>query len=361
MNATQQLQQAGQSLWLDNITRQLLDDGGLEAHIRERSVTGLTSNPTIFDKAIESSSAYDGDISQGVERGVSSEEIFFDLAIADLRRAADLFGPIHERTLGVDGWVSLEVSPLLLNDAKGTVEMARRLHQRAQRANLFIKIPGTPAGLQAIEESIFSGVPVNVTLLFSAAQYARAAEAYMRGLERRVEAGLAPDVASVASVFVSRWDTAVRGRAPQEFQDRVGIAAASQAYRSYRQLLDSDRWQRLSNWGARAQRLLFASTSTKDPSSPDTLYVSGLAAPFTINTMPEETLLAFADHGRVGEMLAVDGGGSGQVLADLKSAGIDPEELAGQLQEQGGESFAKSWRSLIACIDGKRQRAGVAS
>ncbi len=361
MNATQQLQQAGQSLWLDNITRQLLDDGGLEAHIRERSVTGLTSNPTIFDKAIESSSAYDGDISQGVERGVSSEEIFFDLAIADLRRAADLFGPIHERTLGVDGWVSLEVSPLLLNDAKGTVEMARRLHQRAQRANLFIKIPGTSAGLQAIEESIFSGVPVNVTLLFSAAQYARAAEAYMRGLERRVEAGLAPDVASVASVFVSRWDTAVRGRAPQEFQDRVGIAAASQAYRSYRQLLDSDRWQRLSNWGARAQRLLFASTSTKDPSSPDTLYVSGLAAPFTINTMPEETLLAFADHGRVGEMLAVDGGGSGQVLADLKSAGIDPEELAGQLQEQGGESFAKSWRSLIACIDGKRQRAGVAS
>ena len=361
MNATQQLQQAGQSLWLDNITRQLLDDGGLEAHIRERSVTGLTSNPTIFDKAIESSSAYDGDISQGVERGVSSEEIFFDLAIADLRRAADLFGPIHERTLGVDGWVSLEVSPLLLNDAKGTVEMARRLHQRAQRANVFIKIPGTSAGLQAIEESIFSGVPVNVTLLFSAAQYARAAEAYMRGLERRVEAGLAPDVASVASVFVSRWDTAVRGRAPQEFQDRVGIAAASQAYRSYRQLLDSDRWQRLSNWGARAQRLLFASTSTKDPSSPDTLYVSGLAAPFTINTMPEETLLAFADHGRVGEMLAVDGGGSGQVLADLKSAGIDPEELAGQLQEQGGESFAKSWRSLIACIDGKRQRAGVAS
>ncbi len=361
MNATQQLQQAGQSLWLDNITRQLLDDGGLEAHIRERSVTGLTSNPTIFDKAIESSSAYDGDISQGVERGVSSEEIFFDLAIADLRRAADLFGPIHERTLGVDGWVSLEVSPLLLNDAKGTVEMARRLHQRAQRANLFIKIPGTSAGLQAIEESIFSGVPVNVTLLFSAAQYARAAEAYMRGLERRVEAGLAPDVACVASVFVSRWDTAVRGRAPQEFQDRVGIAAASQAYRSYRQLLDSDRWQRLSNWGARAQRLLFASTSTKDPSSPDTLYVSGLAAPFTINTMPEETLLAFADHGRVGEMLAVDGGGSGQVLADLKAAGIDPEELAGQLQEQGGESFAKSWRSLIACIDGKRQRAGVAS
>ena len=361
MNATQQLQQAGQSLWLDNITRQLLDDGGLEAHIRERSVTGLTSNPTIFDKAIESSSAYDGDISRGVERGISSEEIFFDLAIADLRRAADLFGPIHERTLGVDGWVSLEVSPLLLNDAKGTVEMARRLHQRAQRANLFIKIPGTSAGLQAIEESIFSGVPVNVTLLFSAAQYARAAEAYMRGLERRVEAGLAPDVASVASVFVSRWDTAVRGRAPQEFQDRVGIAAASQAYRSYRQLLDSDRWQRLSNWGARAQRLLFASTSTKDPSSPDTLYVSGLAAPFTINTMPEETLLAFADHGRVGEMLAVDGGGSGQVLADVKSAGIDPEELAGQLQEQGGESFAKSWRSLIACIDGKRQRAGVAS
>lgn len=361
MNPTERLRQAGQSLWLDNITRKLLDEGGLEAHIREHSVTGLTSNPTIFDKAIESSPAYDEEIARGVARGASSEEIFFDLAIADLRRAADLFRPIHERTARVDGWVSLEVSPLLLNDTHGTVEMAVELHGRAQRDNLFIKIPGTKAGLQAIEDSIFAGVPVNVTLLFSASQYLRAAEAYMRGLERRIEAGLSPEVASVASVFVSRWDTAIRGKAPQEFQDKVGIAAATQAYRSYRQLLESPRWQRLSNWGARAQRLLFASTSTKDPSSPDTLYVSGLVAPFTINTMPDETLLAFADHGTVGEMLAVDGGGSEQLLADLKAAGFDPEQLAGQLQEQGGESFAKSWHGLLACIDGKRQEAGVAS
>ncbi len=361
MNATRELQLAGQSLWLDNITRQLLDDGGLAAHIKERSITGLTSNPSIFDKAIESSPAYDGDIARGVERGASSEEIFFDLAIADLRRAADLFRPIHDRTARVDGWVSLEVSPLLLNDARSTVEMARDLHQRAQRDNLFIKIPGTEAGLKAIEESIFGGVPVNVTLLFSADQYTRAAEAYMRGLERRVEAGLSPEVASVASVFVSRWDTAVRGQAPKEFHDKVGIAAAWQAYRSYRELLASDRWQRLSNCGARAQRLLFASTSSKDPSSPDTMYVSGLAAPFTINTMPDETLIAFADHGRVGEMLAVDGGSSAQLLADLKAAGFDPQELAARLQREGGESFAKSWHNLIACIDGKRQAAGVAS
>ncbi|MHB1501665.1 MAG: transaldolase [Candidatus Dormibacteria bacterium] len=361
MKATHELHQAGQSLWLDNITRQLLDSGGLEAHIDQHAVTGLTSNPTIFDKAIESSQAYDSDIGKGVAQGASSEEIFFELAIADLRRAADMFRPIHERTAGVDGWVSLEVSPLLLDDAPKTVVMARDLHQRAQRDNLFIKIPGTSAGLKAIEETIFFGVPINVTLLFSAAQYTLAAEAYMRGLERRVEAGLSPEVESVASVFVSRWDSAVKGRVPIELQDRVGIAAAGQAYCSYRLLLDSQRWQRLANCGARAQRLLFASTSTKDPASPDTLYVSALGAPLTVNTMPDETLVAFADHGTVGEMLAPDGGDSAQVLDSLKAAGLDPEDLAAQLQEQGGESFAKSWHSLIACIDGKRQGATVAS
>ncbi len=361
MNATKELNRAGQSLWLDNITRSLLDGGGLAAHVAERAVTGLTSNPTIFDKAIESSADYDRDIEAGKAEGRSSEEIFFDLAIADLRRAADLFEPIHQRTSGVDGWVSLEVSPLLLNDAMGTAGKARELWARAKRRNLFIKIPGTVAGLEAIEETIYRGVPVNVTLLFSATQYQRAAEAYMRGLERRVQEGLSADVASVASVFVSRWDTAVKGRAPQALHDRVGIAAATLAYRSYRTLLESDRWQRLANSGARAQRLLFASTSTKDKESPDTLYVAALGAPFTINTMPEETLMAFFDHGKVGTMLPSDGGDAAQVMADLRAAGIDPEDLAQSLQDQGGESFAKSWHSLIACIDGKREGARVGS
>ncbi|HVD04208.1 MAG TPA: transaldolase [Candidatus Dormibacteraeota bacterium] len=361
MNPAFKLHQAGQSLWLDNITRQLLDGGGLAAHIELRAVTGLTSNPTIFDKAIESSAAYDSDIAAGMADGLSSEETFFRLAIVDLTRAADLFLPVHQRTAGVDGWVSLEVSPLLVDDGPNTIEAAVTLHHRAERENLFIKIPGTPAGLQAIEESIFRGVPVNVTLLFSAAQYLAAAEAYMTGLERRVAAGLAPDVPSVASVFVSRWDTAVKGKVPDNLHDMVGIAAAHQAYRSYRRLLDSERWQRLANAGARAQRILFASTSTKDPSSPDILYVKALAAPHTINTMPEETLVAFADHGQVGEMLAADGGDSELVLGGLAAAGMDPQELATQLQLEGGASFAKSWRSLIACIDGKRTevRGGV--
>ncbi len=358
MNPALELHQMGQSLWLDNITRQLLDGGGLAAHIELRSVTGLTSNPTIFDKAIENSDAYDSDIAAGMAEGRSSEEIFFGLAISDLRRAADLFRPVYERTAGVDGWVSLEVSPLLVDDATNTIAAAITLHHRAARENLYIKIPGTKAGLEAIEESIFQGVPVNVTLLFSEAQYRAAAEAYMTGLERRVAAGLPPDVSSVASVFVSRWDSAVKGKVPDDLHDRIGIAAAHQAYRSYRQLLNSDRWQRLANCGARAQRILFASTSTKDPSSPDILYIRALAAPHTVDTMPEETLVAFAEHGEVGAALAVDGGDSQQVLIQLAAAGIDPLALASQLQLEGAVSFSKSWRSLVNCIDGKRTEVG---
>jgi transaldolase len=353
MNPTRKLHEAGQSLWLDNITRELLDSGQLQRHIDELSVTGLTSNPTIFDQAIEHSDAYDADIEAAVARGEDPETIFFGLAIDDLRAAADMFKPVHDRTAGVDGWVSLEVAPLLADDAEATIEAARTLRSRAGRENLFIKIPGTEAGLKAIEESIFAGIPVNVTLLFSAAQYEAAAAAYMRGLERRVEAGLAPDVTSVASVFVSRWDKAVADKVPERLRARIGIAAASQAYRAYRQLLDTDRWQRLANAGARPQRLLFASTSTKDPSAPDVLYISALAAPFTVNTMPEETLLAFADHGTVGQMVPADGGDCDQVMNELGESGTNPFELSRLLQQQGADAFAKSWHSLLECIKGK--------
>jgi transaldolase len=316
-------------------------------------VTGLTSNPSIFDKAIEHSRAYDPDITQGLARGDGAEDIFFRLAIADLQSAADLFRPIHDRTAGVDGWVSLEVSPLLADDSEATIQAARRLHQQAGRPNLFIKIPGTADGDKAIEECTFAGVPINVTLLFSAAQYLAAAEAYLRGLERRVEAGLDPEVGSVASVFVSRWDKLVSDKVPDTLRDRVGIAAAAQAYRLYRELLASARWQRLANAGARPQRLLWASTSTKDPATPDILYVAALAAPFTINTMPEETLMAFDDHGTVGAMMPADGGDADQVMFQLSQVGMDPARLASDLQQEGAEAFDKSWRNMLASINGK--------
>jgi len=350
MKPTQELHDAGQSLWLDNITRDLLTSGKLKGYIEQLAVTGLTSNPTIFDQAIERSSAYDPAIAKGAAEGASAEEIFFQLAIDDLRAAADLFGPVHEGSDGVDGWVSLEVSPLLADDAAATVAAAITLHQRADRANLFIKIPGTPAGLQAIGECIFAGVPVNVTLLFSAAQYVAAAGAYMTGLERRLAEGLSPDVASVASLFVSRWDKALATQGPEALRDRVGIAAGAQAYRSYHELLASDRWQRLANAGARPQRLLFASTSTKNPAAPDTLYISGLAAPMTINTMPEDTLLAFADHGHVAGTLDPAGGDADLVMSQLAAAGMDPAELALRLQREGAAAFEASWNNLVACI-----------
>ncbi|MGH2554890.1 MAG: transaldolase [Actinomycetota bacterium] len=361
MKPTQQLHDAGQSLWLDNVTRQLLDDGTLEEYIREYSVTGLTSNPSIFDKAIESGAEYDEDIRRMKAGGASDEEVFFELALADLRRACDLFMPAHDRTDGVDGWASMEVSPLLAHDTAGSIEQAKTLYGRGQRPNLFIKIPGTPQGPPAIEECIVHGVPINVTLLFSTLQFLAAAEAYMRGLERRIEAGLDAPVPSVASLFISRWDKAVMERVPDELRDRLGIAVAKQAYRAYREMLDSERWLRLQSAGARPQRLLWASMGTKDPQAPDVLYVAALAAPLTISTIPDETLKAFADHGHVGEMLPVDGGDCEEVLAEFAEAGIDTHALAEELQQEGMEAFDRSWNELMQSIASKAERLTAAS
>jgi transaldolase len=366
VKATARLHEVGQSLWLDNITRTMLADGTLAGYIDELSVTGLTSNPTIFDKAISGGDAYDRQIAEvsaaaGAGEGVGAnadERVFFELAVADLRDATDLFAPVHERTDGVDGWASLEVSPLLADDAEATIEQAAQLHAKAERSNLFIKIPGTEAGLVAIEESIFAGVPINVTLLFDDRQYLAAAEAYMRGIERRIEAGLDPDITSVASIFISRWDVAVAADVPAELRNRLGIAIGGRAYRAYHELLDSDRWQRLLNEGARAQRLLWASTGTKDPDAPDTMYIEAFASPFTVNTMPENTLHAFADHGRVGDLLPADGGNCEAVLKEFEAAGIDVAALAARLQEEGKGSFNKSWEELLRSIESQR---GVAA
>src|SRR5436190_3349208 len=334
MNATQKLHDLGQSLWLDNITRGLLASGTLRRYIDELSVTGLTSNPTIFDLAIKAGSDYDAAIRRKLAEGKSGEALFFDLALEDLRQAADLFRPIHERTCGVDGWVSLEVSPLLAHDTQTTLAEAKDLHSQAARPNLYIKIPGTREGLPAIEEAIFAGVPINVTLLFSREQYVAAAEAYLRGIERRIRAGLKPDVASVASLFVSRWDVAVGGKVPDALSNRLGIAIARRSYKAYRDLLNSSRCQRVLNAGARPQRLLLASTGTKDPKASDILYIKALAAPFTVNTMPEATLLAFADHGEVGALTPADGGDCETVLAEFAKAGIDAVALAARLQDE---------------------------
>src|SRR5262245_1984677 len=350
MKPTRILQDLGQSLWLDNVTRALLNSGTLQGYINELSVTGLTSNPTIFDHAIKNSSDYDADIARKASSAKSREDLFFDLALADLARAAELFRPIYERTDRIDGWVSLEVSPLLAHDTARTVAAARDLHRRGGVGNLFIKIPGTKEGLPAIEAAIFEGIPINVTLLFSREQYLAAAEAYLRGVERRIEAGLNPAVASVASVFISRWDVAVNGKVPSELSNRLGIAVAQRTYQAYRELLASPRLQRAANAGARAQRLLWASTGTKDPRASDTLYVDALAAPFTINTMPEGTLLAAADHGKPGAVLAVDGADD-RILASFAKAGIHVDALATQLQDEGAASFVKSWNDLMSCID----------
>jgi transaldolase len=355
MKATQRLHEAGQSIWLDNITRSLLTGGTLSRYIKELSVTGLTSNPTIFDHAIKNSHDYDAAIQEKNAAGLAGEQLFFELALEDLTRAADLFRPIHEATNGVDGWVSLEVSPNLAYDAASTVAAAKDLHARAARPNLFIKIPGTPEGIPAIEEAIFAGVPVNVTLLFSREQYVAAAEAYIRGIEKRVAAGLNPHVASMASVFVSRWDTAVAGKAPADLDGRLGIAMAQRTYKAYRDLLASDRWLRLVNFGARSQRLLWASTGTKDPKASDVVYVKSLAAPHSVNTMPEKTLLALADHGELGPMLPHDGGDAEQLLERFQRAGVDLDALGAKLQRDGADAFVASWQELLACLVDKSQ------
>jgi len=350
MKATQLLHDAGQSLWLDNITRALLESGGLRRYIDELSVTGLTSNPTIFDHAIKNSRDYDAAIREKTATGKSGEGLFFELALEDLTRAADLFRPIHQATNGVDGWVSLEVSPKLAYDTASTVAAAKELSARAARPNLFIKIPGTREGVPAIEEAIFAGVPVNVTLLFSREHYVAAAQAYVRGIERRVAAGLNPHVGSVASIFVSRWDAAIAGKVPAALQAQLGIAMAKRTYKAYRDLLASDRWLRLLNVGARSQRLLWASTGTKDPKASDVLYVKSLAAPHSVNTMPEKTLLALADHGEIGAMLPHDGGDAEEVLDRFTQAGVDLDALAADLQREGAAAFVKSWDDLLACL-----------
>ena len=350
MKATHQLYNRGQSLWLDNITRDLLDSGRLKAYIDELSVTGLTSNPTIFDQDIRNSTAYDTSIREKLLIGKTGEAIFFHLVLEDITRAADLFRPIYDRTNGVDGWVSLEVSPLLAHDTASTVKEAEDLFIRAARPNLFIKIPGTREGVPAIEEAIFAGVPVNVTLLFSREQYLAAAEAYLRGIERRIEAGLNPNITSVASVFVSRWDVAVADKVPDGLRNQLGIAIAKRIYPAYLSLLSSERWQRAYNFGARPQRLLWASTGTKDPTASDILYIKALAAPFTVNTMPDKTLKAFADHGEIGANLPADGSGAEDMLLQFARNGIDLDTLAAQLQDNGAKSFVKSWNDLMDVI-----------
>ncbi len=357
MKASETLHQRGQSLWLDNITRSMLDDGTIQRYIDSYSVTGLTSNPSIFDKAIGSGD-YDDAIRSRAGHGLSAEELFFELAIEDLRRAADLFLPIHERTDGIDGWVSLEVSPLLAYDTARTVEAAKSLHARAGRSNLLIKIPGTAEGLPAITEAIAAGIPVNVTLLFSAGHYLAAADAYLEGVERRIADGLDPAVGSVASVFMSRWDTAVAKQVPADLADKLGLAVGLDVYRAYRRLESSDRFQRLENAGARMQRLLWASTKTKDPAASDTLYVHGLAAPFTVNTMPDVTLEAFFDHGEVGDPLPADGGDADAMLGRFTAAGVDLGEVAARLQRDGAKSFADAWDELLDRI--KAQTSAVA-
>jgi transaldolase len=353
MKATQLLHNLGQSLWLDNITRDLLESGALQRYVDELSVTGLTSNPTIFDHAIKNSSAYDKSIGDGSSKGKVGEELFFELALNDITRAADLFRPIYNRTNTVDGWVSLEVSPLLAHDTARTLAAAKQLFTRAARPNLLIKIPGTKEGLPAIEEAIFAGISVNVTLLFSREHYVAAAEAFVRGIERRMDAGLNPNVGSVASVFVSRWDAAVADKVPAALRNQLGLAIAKRTYKAARELLSSPRWQRIYNAGARPQRLLWASTGTKDPTASDILYVKGLAAPFTINTMPEKTLQALATHNELGSILPADGGDCEESLAEFARAGIDVNALAANLQDEGAKSFVKSWNELMAVIASK--------
>jgi len=358
MKATQALHDLGQSIWLDNITRDLLDNGTLKRYIDELSVTGLTSNPTIFEHAIKNSPAYDAAIRQKLKEGKSGEDLFFELALEDLTRAADLFRPIYDKTNGVDGWVSLEVSPLLAYDTASTLAAAKTLHARAGRPNLFIKIPGTKEGLPAIEEAIFAGVPVNVTLLFSREHYLAAADAFLRGIERRIAAGLKPDVGSVASVFISRWDAAVVSKVPPALRNQLGIAIAGRTYKACRTLLGSPRWQRVYNFGVRPQRPLWASTGTKDPQASDVLYIKALAAPFTVNTMPEGTLKALAEHGELGALLPPDGGDCEELLARFAKVGVDLDALAAQLQEEGAKSFVKSWNELLAVIASKSAALG---
>jgi transaldolase len=359
MKPTQALHDLGQSLWLDNITRDLLDSGTLRRYVQDFSVTGLTSNPTIFDEAIGSGSAYDEGIRTQARAGLRGEALFLELALEDLRRAADLFRPVFDRTGGTDGWVSMEVSPLLADDTQATIESALSIHRQADRPNLYVKIPGTAAGVPAIEAAIFAGVPVNVTLLFSREQYLAVAEAYMRGLERRLAAGLDPGISSVASIFVSRWDRAVSDKVPVELRNRLGVAIGLRIYRAHCELLRTPRWRSLAAAGARKQRMLWASTGVKDPKAPADLYVTALAAPETIDTMPEKTLLAFAEHGSVKAAMPEDGGDAEEVLRRFAASGVDVDSLAAKLQVDGAQSFVNSWSELMQRIADKSTALGT--
>jgi transaldolase len=361
MTPTQQLHDLGQSLWIDNINRETLRDGSLATLITDYSVTGLTSNPSIFEKAMGEGDAYDDAITRMARDGRSIEDLFFALAIEDLQQAADLFKPVNDATGGVDGWVSLEVSPLLVNDTQGTIRAAASLSAQAARKNLFIKIPGTPEGIPAIEEAIYRGIPINVTLLFSREQYLAAAEAYMKGIERRLNDGKSPVVESVASLFVSRWDTGAKETISDQYQNKLGIAIAMRTYRAYRELLASERWKKLAAAGAHPQRLLWASTGTKDPKAPETLYVEALAAPDTIDTMPEKTLKAFAERGKLGKPMPIDGGYAEQTIEEIRREGVDIEALAAKLQKDGGDAFAKSWHSLLGGLEEKVTRLTATS
>ena len=353
---TRNLHDLGQSLWLDNISREMLATGALAKLVKESSITGLTSNPTIFEKAMSQGADYDESIARLAREGRTTEDLFFSLAIEDLRHAAELFKPIHDATGGVDGWVSLEVSPKLRNDTSASVQAAASLHAQAARKNVFIKIPGTPEGLPAIEEAIFRGVPINVTLLFSREQYLGAADAYMRGIERRLNDGKSPVVESVASLFVSRWDAAVHDTAPAPLRNRLGIAIGMRTYKAYRELLASGRWRKLAAAGAHPQRLLWASTGTKDPAAPPTLYVEALAAPDTIDTLPDKTLQAFAEGGKVGTPMPEDGGDAETVLEAFRREGVDLDALAEQLQKDGGDAFVKSWNQLLGGLQAKVEK-----
>jgi transaldolase len=351
---TKHLNEKGQSIWLDNITRKMIDDGTLKRYIDELSVTGLTSNPSIFDSAIAKTEYYDSSIAKDGSRDITDEELFFSLAVEDIQRAADLFMPLYKKTNGLDGFVSIEVSPLLAYDTENTIKAAKDIFQRVNRPNTFIKIPGTPEGLPAIEAAISEGIPVNVTLLFSAEQYLAASQAYLRGVEARIQRGVNPDVRSVASVFVSRWDKAVADKVPAKLNNRLGMAIMGDVFSAYQKFLASDRVRRIMNEGAFPQRLLWASTGTKDPDAPDTFYIDRLVSPFTVNTIPEATLLAFADHGKAGDIMKVNTAASEKELSMFSEAGIDYSALGSKLQKDGAEAFISSWKHLIESIREKR-------
>ena len=360
------LAEYGQSVWIDFLSRDLIRNGELERRMRDDAVVGVTSNPTIFQKAISSGAAYDEQLREVLEVERDPKEIFLRLAIKDVEDALDLLRPVWDGGSGQDGYVSLEVDPNLASDTAGTIEEAQRLHETIDRPNLFVKIPATKAGLPAIEEMIARGRSINVTLIFSLERYAEVAEAYIRGLERLAEAGGDPGkVASVASFFVSRVDTETDRRLDElgghdELKGKLAIANAKLAYQRYKEIFAGNRWEALSSRGATTQRCLWASTSTKNPDYKDTLYVDELIGPETVNTMPLETIRAFQDHGIVADTLEADLDEARQVFADLEAAGVDYDDVTGTLEREGVQKFSDSFDELLGGIRAKRTELAVA-